>query len=102
MQIRELEDQLAALQKAVGASQQAKDAITAAGSASLLLPPPTGDEYDYDMKQQQREEMDEDTPFHPKVESPLPHSVSPEPLMASGGQALAEELFVALLVTISR
>jgi hypothetical protein len=97
MQIRELEDQLAALQKAVGASQQAKDAISAAGNASLLVPHPKGDNYDYDMGSQQREDMDEDTTFHPKVESPLPHSASPEPIMSTNRQALSEELLHVFL-----
>lgn len=97
MQIRDLEEQLAALQKAVGASQQAKDAVAAAGNASLLIPHSKSDRYDYDAGRQQHEEMDEDTHFHPKVESPLALSASPEPLPATNGQALAEELFVTLL-----
>jgi len=100
MQIRDLEEQLAALQKAVGASQQAKDAIAAAGNTSLLVPRQTSDSYDYNMEHQHREEMDEDFAFHPKVESPHPHSAPPEPMLATSGQALTEELSVILLNAI--
>lgn len=105
MQIRELEEQLATLQKAV----HVKDASGGGSGSSSFLVPPLQNEYDYDYEQLDHhqalgDDMDEDVDGSPlpKVESPLPHTISPDPAEHANPD-LMDELYVSppsVLLTI--
>lgn len=98
MQIRELEDQLSALQKAV----RGKGANGVGSSSSTShLAPPQQDDFDYEQDQQD-DDMDDEAERspQPKVESPLPRAGSPD-LAERADPTLLDDLYalVSFLIT---